>query len=132
MKKYIFILIFTLFPIFVYAQNGSFPILAWNDTNTSLGNYQELADAGFTYCLYGWFESQGEIIDALNSANSVGVKLIPGSPLLNANPENLANLIKNYPAMGGYYIQDEPSATDFSYLSNLVRRIQAVDNLHLS
>jgi len=59
-----------------------------------------------------------------------GVKLFINYPKIAAEPEKIAEHFRNHPALGGYYIKDEPSAELFPQLAETVKRIQSVDSEH--
>ena len=88
--------------------------------------YQEFAEAGFTHGMCGFSDPKqaGAILDA---AGAAGVRMFPmlsHSPM--KGPE-VARLFAKHPALAGYFLQDEPSATDFPALTQLARDIMAID-----
>ena len=108
------------------------PILAWGgppQDQTTVERYRELAEAGFTHN-YSGFGNAEATVRALDVAQAAGVKLIPSLPELTSNPEGAVKRLKGHPALGGYYLRDEPSASDFEGLATWAKRIQAVDEKH--
>ena len=108
------------------------PILAWGgppEDQTTPERYRELAEAGFTHNFSG-FGSAAATGKALDVAHGAGVKLLLSLPELTSDPEGTARRFKGHPAIGGYYLRDEPSAADFEKLAQWARRIQAVDSDH--
>jgi hypothetical protein len=63
----------------------------------------------------------------LDVASQVGVKLLISCPELRSNPEQTVRLFMNHPAMGGYYIYDEPQISLFPELKKWCAQIQSID-----
>lgn len=108
------------------------PIVAWFGPpveQTTPQRYEELADAGFTLVFTGHPNAES-MKKALEVAQGAGVKLLLSIPDLEQKPEEVAKQFKGHPALGGYYLRDEPSAKDFDHLGKWCRRIQAVDKKH--
>jgi len=109
------------------------PIVAWYGLfgpSATSERFAELAAAGFTHNT-GWFGSVEELRKAMDAAQPAGIKLIARAPLLDSDPEAFAAQVKDHPAFGGHFIADEPGASQFDQLGQLVRRLQAVDPDHL-
>ena len=109
-----------------------FPIIAWSgvpQNHTSLERYKELADCGFTHS-FSSFSDVESVTRALDIAKQVDVRLLVSLPPLQSDPEGTVRKLKSHPALGGYYLRDEPSTTDFAELAAWVKRIQAVDAEH--
>ena len=105
------------------------PILAWGgppQEHTNAGRYKELAEAGFTHN-YSGFANAEALAKALDIAQAAGVKLVISLPELQSDPEGTAKRFKDHPAVGGYYLRDEPPATLFAELAQWVKRVQSVD-----
>jgi hypothetical protein len=108
------------------------PVLAWGgppEAQTTPERYRELAEAGFTHNYSGFGSPEG-MAKALDVAHAAGVKQMVSLPQLASDPEGTARRFKNHPAVGGYYLRDEPSAKDFPGLATWAKRIQAVDTKH--
>jgi hypothetical protein len=109
------------------------PILAWSGPpadQTTAARYRELADAGFThnFSSYGTVDA---VMTALDVAQAAGVKQIIGlDELTGPEPAPVVKRIKDHPALGGYYVRDEPAAGDFTTVAAQVKRIAAVDDRH--
>ena len=105
------------------------PIIAWAGppaNETTIDRYRELAEAGFTHN-YSGFPNIEAMAAALDVAHAAGVKQFISIPELEKAPEEVAARFKSHPAIGGYYLRDEPSAADFPSLAAWMKRIQAVD-----
>ena len=114
------------------APEPTIPILAWAgppSDQTNVERYRELAAAGFTHNFSG-FSSAAAVADALEVAKATGVKLFISLPELEKTPEEIAARFQDHPALGGYYLRDEPPASLFPQLAAWARRIQAVDPVH--
>ena len=106
------------------------PILAWGgppQEQTTAERYKELAEAGFTHN-YSGFANATALANALDVARAAGVKLVISLPELQTDPEGTAKRFKDHPAVGGYYLRDEPPAALFAELAACAKRIQSVDN----
>lgn len=106
-----------------------FPVLAWQAPPAELDRYREMADAGFTHCI----ASAAGVADAvklLDLAHRVGVKLVVTCPELSNDPEGTARRLKEHPALGGYFLRDEPSAADFAALGKWAGRLREADPAH--
>src|SRR5688500_8186461 len=108
------------------------PVLAWGgppEAQTTPERYRELAEAGFTHNYSGFGSPEG-MAKALEVAHAAGVKQMVSLPQLASDPEGAGRRFKGHPAVGGYYLRDEPSAKDFPGLAAWAKRIQAVDPKH--
>ena len=114
-----------------------FPVLAWYGLNADMSNYakfKELKSAGFNINLsiaaQGFF-SVNKVETALNEAQKAGVKVIIDCPELYSDPEAVAEKFKNHPAMGGYFIADEPNISSFNDFVIKINKIKAIDSTHM-
>lgn len=108
------------------------PVLAWGGPpadQTTLERYRELAEAGFTHNFSG-FPNLETMATALDVAGLAGIKQFVSIPELVGEPEKVVQRLKDHPALGGYYLRDEPAAADFPALAQSVKRIQALDPAH--
>lgn len=108
------------------------PVLAWLGPpadQTTPERYRELADAGFNHSFSG-FPDAAAMTRALDVAQAAGIRLMVSCPELRGDPAETARRFKDHPAVGGYYLRDEPNASAFEELGAWVRRIRAVDEVH--
>ncbi|HWB03304.1 MAG TPA: beta-galactosidase [Verrucomicrobiales bacterium] len=108
------------------------PVLAWGGPpqgETSAARYRELAEAGFTHN-YSGFSSLEKMQEALDVAKAAGIKQFVSIPELEKSPEEVGRALRAHPALAGYYLRDEPSASDFEKLAAWAKRITAVDPDH--
>ena len=110
-----------------------FPILAWAgvpEQHTTVQRYREMADAGFTISFASASNTEG-VIKQLDVARATGLKiLVSCGDLVGEQAALTVKRLKDHPALAGYYVRDEPSASDFATVAAQVKRIQAVDNRH--
>jgi len=107
-------------------------VLAWGgppSSETNLERYRELADAGFADN-FSPLPNTAAMAAALDLAKSTGLRLWLNLPELEKDPEGTAAQFKDHPALAGYYLRDEPSASDFGALARWAGRIRAVDPRH--
>jgi hypothetical protein len=111
------------------SSTARIPVLAWigpPPEETTPERYRELAEAGFTHSFTD-FPSAEAAEKALDVAAGAGVKLLLALPDLQGKPEETVRRLGGHPALGGWYLRDEPSAKDFPALGEWARRIAAVD-----
>lgn len=109
------------------------PVLAWvgpPPAQANVGRYRELADCGFTHSFSG-FANIADMTRALDAASQAGIKLLVSCPELQSDPQGTVKRLKDHPAVGGYFLRDEPAATDFASLSRWAKGIEAVDDRHV-
>ncbi len=114
-------------------SNAEMPILAWYSVqkeDISLLRFKELKEAGFTHSFSDGYGSNVTMLNALNLAEEVGLKLIIATPELHNVPTETAKRFKDHPANGGYFLRDEPSAWEFEDLAAWARKIESVDKIH--
>ncbi len=69
-------------------------------------------------------------MEVLDAAQKEGIKVFVSCPAMLENPDSIVPLLKNHPALAGYYIKDEPETWDLPDLGKLVSRISALDGGH--
>jgi hypothetical protein len=84
---------------------------------------------GFTLN-YSGFENVDAMVRALDVAQRAGIKQIASVPELADEPVRVVDRCKDHPALGGYYLRDEPASSDFPALAQWVDRISALDRGH--
>ncbi len=137
--KYALLLALICFAIAGNAQNKlsserEFPILAWigvPEQETTIERFLELKEIGININ-YSGYSNIGAVEKALKVAQQTGIKLLPSFPELKSDPEASARRLMKHPALYGYHLRDEPSATDFPELGVWMRRLEAVDKKHPS
>lgn len=111
------------------AEGPKISVLAWGgvpSNESTRERYAELADCGFTHNYAGAGNADG-MQKALDAGHAVGIKQVIAIPELHSDPEGTAKRFKDHPAIGGYYLRDEPGAGLFAELGAWARRIQSVD-----
>jgi hypothetical protein len=119
-------------PLETVNQGSPLPIWAWvgvPSNESTPQRYRELADAGFTLS-YSGAPDPDAMTKMLDAAEQAGVKLLVGLPELQTDPEGTARQFQHHPAIGGYFLVDEPGAASFPDLGKWTERIQAVDPVH--
>jgi hypothetical protein len=114
------------------AEQQLFPVFAWigpPPEQTTVERYRELRDCGFTHS-FTHMPGNDAAAKALDVAREAGVKLALSTADLRHDPEGTVKRFKDHPALGGYFLRDEPSASDFADLAAWAKRIQAVDAEH--
>ncbi|MGN0190764.1 MAG: hypothetical protein ACI39U_03840 [Candidatus Cryptobacteroides sp.] len=111
--------------------DGQFPIVAWTgiDAGDTATKFGPMRDCGINVYL-GWYDTQAEVMTALDNAEVAGVKLIIKSDELFTNTAAVVKSMKNHPALFGYHIEDEPEVDEIPTLASIVKSIQAVDDKH--
>ena len=133
-----FIALFVFLAGYVSAQEklalkGVIPINAYafipmNQIN--LTRFLEVKESGINLFIDN-FSDINAMKSGLDLAQKAGVKLLISCPELKSDPEKTAALFMNHPAMGGYYIYDEPGMKLFPELKSWCKRIQTVDKKNL-
>ena len=106
---------------------------------SSAERYQEVADAGFNIAQIGG--SREQVHKTLGHCVEAGIKAMvmdgrmPRAGHLEGNgwKEAIAALVTDYgkhPALWGYYVVDEPCATDFADLGKIIAEIERQDPKH--
>lgn len=109
------------------------PVLAWMgvpSTETSEERFLEMKNAGININ-FVHYPDLVSLEKALAIGEKTGVKIMAACPELKSDPEKTVKRLMHHPALAGYYLRDEPSATDFPELAAWAKRIQAVDKQHV-
>lgn len=115
-------------------EDDRIPVLAWIGPPPAQANverYRELADCGFTHSFTG-FANLADMTKALDAANQAGVKLMVSCPELQSDPQATVKRLKDHPAVGGYFLRDEPAAGDFASLARWAKQIESIDDRHVA
>lgn len=105
------------------------PVLAWMGVpaeETSEARFRELKEAGISLN-FVHYPDLAAVEKALETGKKTGVKIVVACPELKDEPEKTVKRLMNHPAVGGYYLRDEPSRKDFPELGEWAKRIQSVD-----
>ena len=108
------------------------PILAWHSIPASeftLERFQELAEAGFNVN-FSFTGSLSDAMKGLELGEQTGVKILFTCNELRTRPDSTAALVKDHPALWGYFLRDEPWCHDFPDLAAWARKIEEADNTH--
>ena len=114
-------------------EKPQIPILAWFSIpageQSTVERYQELKDAGFTHTLTfcGSVEDATHILDI---CQEVGLKSFFGCPQMETKTDSVVGLVKDHPALGAYFLRDEPTNEQMQGLGEWARKVEAVDTLH--
>ena len=113
------------------SEEKAFPILAWEDipVDKSAERFPSMLEVGINTYL-GMYESKAKALEVLDIAKNTGVRLFVQCPELLTSPEETARSLMNHPALYGYFVEDEPEIRDFGKWGDIVKKIQAVDNVH--
>lgn len=91
--------------------------------------YAAMKDCGFTHSL-NFYETINVALSDMQVANKAGIKIYVHSQQLLNNPTSAVAKLKNAPALAGYFLVDEPKATDISKYVNMVNTIKRTDSSH--
>lgn len=114
------------------------PILSWHSidlTSSSLKNYKDLRDCGYTHSLATIWSNEDPVLSynanlletALDCAQQTNVKVMAGCYELETDTENTVRRFMNHPAIVGWHLKDEPVLAEMEGLGVLARKIKAID-----
>ncbi len=151
--NYLIALLFILTTLTGYGQKNhlrnpfenslSFPVMTWYGLTADqldIKHFRDLKNAGFTinFSSLGSYELNKK---ALDLAQQVGLKLIisdnriqPGNPVDSIAAEKLNQMVldyKNFPALLGYFITDEPNTAVFENMAAIKKQISLRDSSHI-
>ena len=109
---------------------GQIPILGWyslKGTQVTHERYLEMAEAGFNISFSHIFTIE-ETRTALDAAKDSGVKLLVVAGRMGKQIEDMVKMAKDHPSTVGYFLRDEPTAEGFTELSEIAKRIRAIDD----
>lgn len=107
---------------------GKFPISAWglyDHWNTRSNWFKEAADCGINLGIFLTYDLP-TVKEALQRAEGTGLQLLT----VITNPQHIRQ-IRNSPALGGYFMADEPKVSEFANLRKLRDGIYGVDTTRL-
>jgi hypothetical protein len=122
----------------VWVTDEKMPILSWKSidlVNSSIKNYQELKDCGYTHSLSTIWDSEDPLTTynanllelALNCAQQTGIKVIAGCHELHTDTENIVKRFMDHPAIVGWFLKDEPKLPEIPGLGVLGNKIKSID-----
>ncbi|MCK5682116.1 hypothetical protein KAI46_15030 [bacterium] len=116
-------------------KDDRIPIVAYWEgmlDQISADAYKLMAEGGVTHGILArsWKGSLTDVDAALDAAHKAGIKLIPTCRELKNTPETAVAHLKSHPALAGYFVADEPSASNFLALAKMISRIRSVDTNH--
>jgi len=112
------------------------PVVAWysvSGEHTTLENYRDIRDAGFTHNL-SFPAGEQDIENSFGYATQTGLKVLLYVDRTWTSEEEVNARVqqyKNHPALFGYYVYDEPSQDKFPEVAQWVRNIRAIDSTHV-
>ncbi|MDD2493992.1 MAG: hypothetical protein PHE29_02250 [Tissierellia bacterium] len=107
-----------------------FTLMAWRgvpDEYLSIDRIIEVKDAGLNLMFYP-YKSIETLKQVLDYSKIAGIKTLISCPELYTYTDSVVRLFKDHPANGGYFLQDEPTLSYITQLSELTSKIEAVDN----
>jgi len=121
-----------------WVTDEKMPILSWKSidlVNSSLKNYTDLANCGFTHSLSTIWDSEDPVTKynanllsiALDYAEQTNIKVIGGCHELHTDTEATVNRFKDHPALEGWFLKDEPVLSEIEPLGVLAQKIQEID-----
>lgn len=115
------------------AQKKQIPILAWYSIPpgefSTEERYHELRECGFTHS-FAHIYSMPDALKALDLCQKAGLKSIFMCPELQTDPEATVRRVRKHPALGGYFLRDEPHNKDLEELGKWAQRIKSEDTEH--
>ncbi len=109
------------------------PILAWfsipGGKFATEEHYRELKDCGFNYS-FSHTPTFNDALKALDLCKKVGIKSIFTCSELGSEPETTVRRVRKHPALGGYFLRDEPLNDALPELGKWARRIESEDTEH--
>lgn len=111
-----------------------FPVVGWRfipSQNFGIEHFLDAKEAGLTIGLVS-FANAENVHKALDMAEEAGMKIIIRSPEIYNDTERIVRRFKDHPANAGYFLQDEPSASNIPDLKKLAEKIESIDNTRFS
>ena len=109
---------------------GQLPILGWCSLighQVTHERYLEMAEAGFNIS-FSLIYTIEETRVALDAAKDSGVKVLVLAGEMGDQIEDIVKMAKDHPSTAGYFLRDEPTAESFPELSEVAKRIRAIDD----
>lgn len=119
---------------YVNPSAPEFPILAWYsilpDSAQTKQRYDELREAGFNIS-FSHFDTNEQVQRALDVAQGSGIKIMATSYPILTDTKISVEKFRDHPALAGWFLRDEPTASGFKFLSDYRDRIAESDTTHL-
>ncbi len=109
------------------------PIVAWYGIPAQFASperYKEMADAGFTMCVIP--DGRPTTRTQLDCAAEAGIKIILQDQEMLTNPGMVVAEFKDHPALGMYFLRDEPNTEYFPRLRQARDFLAKADSGHLA
>jgi hypothetical protein len=110
-----------------------FPMLAWIGLppNSSKEAYNDMKAAGIDYDLLTYYGSVDQVKEALDKADEVGVKCFINCPELGKDPQKAINMLKDHPAVAGWFIKDEPKLVELQTIAEKMKKFRTYDSKNM-
>jgi len=117
---------------YVNPAGDQFPVLGWFSlwgSGLTYEKYKEMADAGFNLS-YSQLANVSECEQALSAAKGSGVKIIARFKDEMDFLERNVKKLRTSPTLAGYFICDEPAASEFKTLRSQIDIVRKNDDTH--
>lgn len=107
------------------------PIITWAGVSAqnSAEVFPLLKECGIDVHL-GLYSTADEAAIALDEAQKVGLKLIPGFPQFRDSTAQSVARFKEHPALYAWHLKDEPEIGDIQWLKALAAKVDSLDGKH--
>ena len=115
-------------------EKGLFPVMSWGGVSASEvspESYRKLREVGVNIDI-AFLPDLTTAVKALNAAREAGLRLMISCPELKSDPGESARLLKDHPALEGYYLADEPGKSLFHELALQSSGLRSADSRHYS
>ena len=120
-------------PAYTNPAGNEFPIVGWYsipDSASTPERYREMREAGFNIS-FPHLKNNEEVAKAVEASRGTGVRIIVMSDDVYSDPEGTAERFRGEPQIAGWYLRDEPVASQFGELAELRDRIYAADTTRM-
>ncbi len=95
-------------------------------------NFMALKEAGININFsFHRFKNLNDVKKLLKLSAKYNIKSIVTCPELKSNPDSAVKILKSCKGLAGYFLVDEPSASDFEKLAEWAEKIKKADSKHL-
>ena len=117
------------------APKGEIPIIAWASipaNELTDANFMALKEAGIDINFsFHRFKNLNDVKKLLKLSAKYNIKSIVTCPELKSNPDSAVKILKSCKGLAGYFLVDEPPASDFEKLAEWAEKIKKADSKHL-